>query len=191
MACWAHARREIYDEHVRTKSPLPRQALERMGEIFAIERQINGQSAEVRLAIRQARSVPLLADLKSFYDKTLERISQRSDLTKAIRYSTKRWEALARFTEDGRLEMTNNAAERAIRPLTLGRRNWTFLGSDAGGDRAAVFFTIIQTCRLNSINPEAYLTDLFARLADHPAHRIDELLPWNWAPPASIASAAA
>jgi transposase len=191
VACWAHARREIYDEHVRTKSPLPRQALERMGEIFAIEREINGQSAETRLAVRQARSRPLLADLKSFYDKTLERISQRSDLTKAIRYSTKRWEALTRFTEDGRLEMTNNAAERAIRPLTLGRRNWTFLGSDAGGDRAAVFFTIIQTCRLNSVNPEAYLTDLFARLADHPAHRIDELLPWNWAPPAAIASAAA
>ncbi|MEQ1951765.1 transposase [Mesorhizobium sp. CN2-181] len=108
------------------------------------------------------------------------RISRKGDLAKAIRYSLNRWEALCRFTEDGRLDMTNNAAERAIRPLTLGRRNWTCLGSDSGGERAAVVYTLIQTCKLNGINPEAYLADLIGRVSDHPANRIDELLPWNW-----------
>jgi transposase len=183
VACWAHARREIFNEHAKTKSPLAREALERIGELFAIEREINGQSAETRLAVRQAKSVPLLTSLKSFYDRTLERISRKATLAEAIRYSTNRWEALTRFTEDGRLEMTNNAAERAIRPLTLGRRNWTFLGSDTGGDRAAAVYTIIQSCRLNNVNCEAYLTDIIGRIADHPANKIDELLPWNWKPP--------
>jgi transposase len=114
----------------------------------------------VRLAVRQAQSVPLLADLKVCLETSLTRISGKSDLAKAIRYSLNRWEALCRFTQDGRLEMSNNAAERAIRPLTLGRRNWTFLGSDSGGERAAVFFTLIQSCKLNGVNPEAYLADL-------------------------------
>ncbi len=180
VACWAHARREIFKEHVKTKSPLAREALERIGEIFAIERETNGQDPQARLVARQARCVPLLTALLAFYQTSLTRISHKSDLAKAIRYSTRRWEALTRYTQDGRLEMTNNAAERAIRPLTLGRRNWTFLGSDAGGDRAAVFYTILQTCRLNDTNPEAYLADVIDRIADHPASRIDELLPWNW-----------
>ena len=180
VACWAHARREIFNEHATTNSPLAREALERIGEIFAIEREINGQSAPARLAARQARSLPLLIALKVFYETSLTRISRKGDLAKAIRYSTNRWDALTRFTQDGRLEMTNNAAERAIRPLTLGRRNWTFLGSDAGGDRAAVFYSIIQTCKLNDVNPEAYLADIIGRIGDHPASRIDQLLPWNW-----------
>ena len=180
VACWAHARREIFDEHARTKSPLALQALEMIGAIFAIERGINGQSAEVRRGVRQAQSVPLLAELKAFLETSLNRISGKSDLAKAIRYSLNRWEALCRFTQDGRLEMTNNAAERAIRPLTLGRRNWTFLGSDSGGERAAIFFTLIQSCKLSGVNPEAYLADLISRVGDHPASRIDELLPWNW-----------
>ncbi len=182
VACWAHARRELFDEHAKTKSPTAHQALDKIGAIFAIEREINGQSAEVRLAARQARSVPLLADLKDYLETSLSRISRKGDLAKAIRYSLNRWEALCRFTEDGRLDMTNNAAERAIRPLTLGRRNWTFLGSDSGGERAAVFYTLIQSCKLNGINPEAYLADLIGRVSDHPANRIDELLPWNWRP---------
>jgi transposase len=185
VACWAHARRELFDEHARTKSPIARQALEKIGEIFAIEREINGQSAETRRAVRQARSAPLLADLKEYLETSLGRISRKSELAGAIRYSLNRWEALRRFIDDGRLEMTNNAAERAIRPLTLGRRNWTFLGSDAGGDRAAVFYTLIQTCKLNDKNPEAYLADLIGRIADHPVSRLDELLPWNWRPPAA------
>lgn len=191
VACWAHARREIFEEHARTKSPLAREILERIGEIFAIEREINGQSAAERLAARQARSVPLLADLKAYLDTCLARISRKGDLAKAIRYSLTLWTALNRFTEDGRLEMSNNAAERAIRPLTLGRRNWTFLGSDTGGDRAAVFYTIIQTCKLNGINPEAYLADVVSRLGDHPASRIDELLPWNWRAQDAVTPAAA
>ena len=191
VACWAHARREIFDEHARTKSPLAREILERIGEIFAIEREINGQSAAERLAVRQARSVPLLADLKQYLDACLARISRKGDLAKAIQYTIKLWTALNRFTEDGRLEMSNNAAERAIRPLTLGRRNWTFLGSDTGGDRAAVFYTIIQTCRLNSVNPEAYLADIIGRLSEHPASRIHELLPWNWRPLTAADQAAA
>lgn len=182
VACWAHARREIFEEHAKTKSPLAREALERIGDIFAIEREINGRPPEERLAVRQARSVPLLTELKAFLETSLMRISRKGELAKAIRYSLKLWPALCRFTEDGRLEMTNSAAERAIRPLTLGRRNWTFLGSDAGGDRAPVFYTIIQTCRLNDINPEAYLADIISRIGDHPASRIDELLPWNWQP---------
>jgi transposase len=180
VACWAHARRVIFEDHARTKSPLAREALERIGEIFAIEREINGQSAEQRLAVRQARSAPKLAALKDFLETCLTRISRKADLAEAIRYSLTLWTALNRFTEDGRLEMTNNAAERAIRPLTLGRRNWTFLGSDTGGDRAAVFYSLIQTCKLNAINPEAYLADVISRVATHPAKRVDELLPWTW-----------
>ncbi|MFK4532123.1 hypothetical protein ABIA00_000306 [Bradyrhizobium ottawaense] len=140
--------------------------------------------------MRQAQSVPLLADLKDYLETSLGRISRKGDLAKAIRYSLNRWKALSRFTEDGRLEMTNNAAERAIRPLTLGRRNWTFLGSDSGGERAAVFYTLIQTCKLNGINPEAYLADLIGRVSDHAANRIDELLPWNWRDPSDARLAA-
>jgi transposase len=182
VACWAHARRELFDEHVKTKSPIALAALEKIGAIFAIERGINGQSAEIRRAVRQAQSLPLLADLKAYLEASLERISRKGDLAKAIGYSLNRWEALCRFAEDGRLEMTNNAAERAIRPLTLGRRNWTFLGSDTGGERAAVFFTLIESCKLNGVNPEAYLADLVGRIGDHPASRLDDLLPWNWRP---------
>ena len=157
-------------------------ALEKIGVLFAIEREINGQSAEARLAVRQARTVPLIEDLRAFFDATLNRISRKGNLAKAINYSLNRWEALTRFSQDGHLEMTNNAAERAIRPLTLGRRNWTFLGSDTGGHRAAAIFTITQTCRLNSVNAEAYLTNIIQRVASHPNKRIDELMPWNWTP---------
>ena len=121
----------------------------------------------------------------------LGRVSRKGELAIAIRYCLNRWNALTRFVDDGRLEMTNNAAERAIRPLTLGRRNWTFVGSDTGGDRAAVFFTIMQTCRLNGVNPEAYLADVITRIADHSAKNIDDLLPWNWQPRDRAAAEAA
>lgn len=182
VACWAHARRGIFEDHAKTKSGIAMAALERIGALFAIEREINAQSADIRLAVRQDRSVPLLEELKAFLETNLERVSRKGDLAKAFRYCLKRWTALSRFALDGRLEMSNNAAERAIRPLTLGRRNWTFLGSDTGGIRAAVFFTIIQSAKLNGLNPEAYLTDVIGRIADHPAKHIDQLLPWNWAP---------
>ncbi len=182
VACWAHARRELFEEHARTKSPTTLQALEKIGTIFAIEREINGLAPDIRLAVRQERSLPLLADLKAYLEASLTRISRKGDLAKAINYSLNRWEALCRFAGDGRLEMTNNAAERAIRPLTLGRRNWTFLGADSGGERAAVLYTLIQTCKLNDVNPQAYLADLVGRVGTHPNRRIDDLLPWNWRP---------
>ena len=181
-ACWSHARRGIYDEYVKTKSPIAKALLDQIGALFLIERELSGSAAEVRLAARRERSAPELERLKTSLEAALQRISRKSDLAVAIRYALTRWPALTRFLNDGRIEMTNNAAERAIRPLTLGRRNWTFLGSDAGGERAAVFFTLLQTCRLNGVNPEAYLADLIDRIADHPSQRIEELLPWNWRP---------
>ena len=137
---------------------------------------------ETRLAARLARSVPLLEILKSHLDTTLARISGKSELAKAIRYMTSPWTALTVYATDGRLEMSNNAAERAIRPLALGRKNYLFSGSDAGGDRAAVIYTIVETCKMNGINPQAYLADVIERIADYPAKRVDELLPWNWTP---------
>lgn len=182
ISCWSHARRGIFEEHARNRSPPALALLEQIGEIFGVEREINGQSAELRLAARQARSVPLPAALKVNMEAVLGRVSRKGELAIAIRYCLNRWNGLTRFVDDGRLEMTNNAAERAIRPLTLGRRNWTFVGSDTGGDRAAVFFTITQTCRLNGVNPEAYLADVITRIADYSAKNIDELLPWNWRP---------
>jgi len=185
VACWAHARRQIYEAHQKTQSPLSQEVLNRMAELFAIEKVINGKSPEERLSVRQAKSLPLLAELRDFYDQALAKISAKSGLAGAIRYSQTRWEALIRYTTDGRLEMTNNAAERAIRPLALGRKNWLFAGSDTGGDRAAMMYSIIQTAKLNGLDPEAYLRDVLARIADHPINRINQLLPWNWVKSAS------
>jgi transposase len=183
VACWAHARRGIYEVAVATGSAIAKQALERIAALFAIEAGINGRQPEERLAVRQQEAVPRLAELMAFLEHALTRISGKSTLAEAIRYALSRWQALLRYTTDGRLEMTNNAAERAIRPLTLGRKNWLFAGADSGGVRAALMNTIIQTARLNDLDPEAYLRDVIGRIADHPINRIDELLPWNWAPP--------
>jgi transposase len=180
VACWSHARRKIYEFYESTKSPLAREVLEQIAPLFEIEARINGQVPEQRLAIRQAEAVPLLAELKDFMDKVLKQISGAGTLAKAIRYATSRWPALTRYTTDGRLEMTNNAAERAIRPLAMTRKNFVFLGSDAGGDRAAAMFTILESCKMLGINPEAYLRDVLARIADHPINRIGEFLPWRW-----------
>jgi transposase len=180
VACWSHARRKIYDFYESTKSPLAKEVLERIAPLFEIEGRINGQPPERRLAVRQAEAVPLLTELKGFMDKVLNQISGAGTLAKAIRYATSRWSALTRYTTDGRLEMTNNAAERAIRPLAMTRKNFVFLGSDTGGDRAAAMFTILESCKMLGINPEAYLRDVLARIADHPINRIGELLPWRW-----------
>jgi transposase len=187
VACWAHARRGIYEAAVSTGSAIAKQALECIAALFAIEAGINGRQPEERLAVRRQEAVPRLAQLKAFLDHALTRISGKSTLAKAIRYVLSRWRALLRYATDGRLEMTNNAAERAIRPLTLGRKNWLFAGADSGGDRAALMYTIIQTARLNGLDPEAYLRDVIGRIADHMINRIDELLPWNWMPPDSDA----
>lgn len=150
-------------------------------DLFVIEADIRGRSPNERVAVRQRRSAPLLAELHAFLDATLARISGKSDFAKAIRYATSRWVALTRFLDDGRLEISNNAAERAIRPLMLGRKNYLFAGSDAGGRRAAILYTLIETARFNGIDPEAWLADVIARIADHPISRIDGMLPWAWA----------
>ena len=179
VACWAHARRKLYEVHAATKSPAAQELLERIGELFAIEADIRGKSPQERMAVRSEQSVTLLAKMKSRFEVTLNKISGKSTLAQAIRYSLSRWDALTRYTTDGRLDICNNAAERAIRPLAIGRKNWLFAGSDTGGERAATIYTIIETAKLNGINPEAYLRDIIARIADHPYKRIDELLPWN------------
>lgn len=181
VACFAHARRKFFEVHASTSSPLAMEALERIGQLFAIEAEIKGKDPAQRHALRQERSRPLLDELRSFLERALSQISKKSSLAGAIRYSLTRWNALCRYCEDGRLEISNNAAERAIKPLALGRKNWMFAGSDAGGKRAATIYTILQTAALNGLDPEAYLRDVLARIADHPINRIDKLLPWNWA----------
>jgi transposase len=179
VACWAHCRRKLFEVHAATGSALAQEALERIAALFEIEAEINGHAPARRHVVRQERSRPLLADLKGFLTAAFGRISRKSSLAGAIRYSLARWPALCRFAHNGRLEMTNNAAERAIRPLALGRKNYLFAGSDAGGRRAAILYTLIQTATLNGLDPEAYLRDVLARIADHPINRIGELLPWN------------
>ncbi len=153
--------------------------LERIGELFAIEDGIKGRPLEERRAVRAERSVPLLAQVKARFEATLNTVSRKSSLADALRYSLVRWDALTRYTTDGRLDISNNAAERAMRPLAVGRKNWMFAGADSGGERAAVMYTTIETAKLNGLDPEAYLRILIARIAEHPAKRIDELLPWN------------
>src|SRR5215831_3363588 len=182
VACWAHARRNIYEVYESTSSPLAKEALERIADLFAIEARINGRPPAERLAVRQQEAVPLLAELKSFFDKALSEISGKSNLAKAIRYALARWTAMTRYSTDGRLEMTNNAVERAIRPLAMTRKNYLFAGSDSGGIRAAAMYTLIETAKMNGLDPEAYLRDVIGRIADHPINRIAELLPWNWRP---------
>ena len=182
VACWAHARRKLFDIYEATASPFAKEALERIAELFAIEAGINGCAADQRLAVRQQQAVPLLAELNAFLQKVLSQISGKSKLAQAIRYATSRWTALTRYTTDGRLEMTNNAVERAIRPLALTRKNYLFAGSDSGGVRAAAMYTIIESAKMTGLDPEAYLRDILARIADHPINRIDALLQWNWTP---------
>jgi transposase len=180
VACWSHFRRKLYDVHHATASPIALEALERITMLFAVESSVNGCVPDRRRAARAEHAAPLLDRLKTFLDSSLTKISGKSDLAKAIRYALSRWEALVRYVGDGRLEMTNNAAERAMRIPVLGRKNYLFCGSDAGGQRAACLYTITATAKLNGLNPEAYLTDIIGRIADHPINKIDALLPWVW-----------
>jgi transposase len=189
--CWAHARRKFFvlaDIASKAKtgkqgtiiSPLAFEAVKLIDALFDIEREINGMRAEQRLAIRAERSAPLLADLEAWMRAERQRLSRHAPGAKAMDYMLKRWPGFTRFLEDGRICLTNNAAERALRGIALGRKAWLFAGSDRGGDRAAVMYTLIVTAKMNDVDPQAWLADVLARIADHPFQRLHELLPWNW-----------
>jgi hypothetical protein len=178
-ACWAHARRKHYDVYVMDRSAIAAEALERIGELYAIEREIRGQPAHARARERLARAAPLLTDLRDWLNTTQRTLSAKSPLAAAIQYTLTRWTALTRYVEDGRIEIDNNAAERAIRALVLGRRNYLFAGSDAGGETASRLYSLIGTCRLNAIDPHLYLRHVVECIANHPINRIEELLPWR------------
>lgn len=193
VACWAHFRRKVFDLHERSPTPLTTDILERIGALYAIEAEVRGQPPDARHLARQDRTRPLVAALREVLDAALRRLSPKSDMAKAIAYGTKRWPALCRFLDDGRLEIDNNIAERALRGIAIGRRNWLFAGSRAGGERAAAIYTVIQTCKANGVDPQAYIADVIAKIADDwPASRWDEIMPWNWraAPDQHIAQAA-
>jgi transposase len=190
VACWAHARRKFFDLARLRKAPIAVEAITRIDSLFAIEREINGLTAQQRLTVRQERSRTPVAELETWLREQRQKLSAKSDTAKAVDYSLKRWIALTRFLDDGRLCMSNNAAERTLRCVAVGRHNWTFAGSDDGGRRAAAIYTLIETAKLNDIDPQAWLADVLARLHDHPAKRLGELLPWNWRPPPRLAEAA-
>jgi transposase len=181
-ACWAHARRKFHDVHQATDSPLALQAMHRIGELYGIEEQIRGQPPDLRQRVRQAHAGPKLDALKTWLHDTLSKVSKKSDLCGAIRYTLSRWAALTRYRDDGHLEIDNNAAERALRAVALGRKNYLFAGSDAGGERAAAIYSLTGTAKLNGLDPQTYLRHVLERIADHPVNRIEELLPWHVAP---------
>ena len=181
-ACWAHARRpwwELYLSTGRAEDSLAAQALRRIRALYAIEAEIRGQAPDVRRQQRQARAGPLLADMHAWLASLIGRVSAKSELAQAIGYSLTRWKALTRYVDDGRIEIDNNAAERALRGVALGRNNYLFMGSDAGGERAAAIYSLVETAKLNGLDPEAYLREVFERIAEHRINRIEELLPWN------------
>ena len=181
-ACWAHARRNFFELAELQKAPLALEAVRRIDALFTIEREINGRPPDERRTLRQEQSKPLVNAYEKWLREERRKLSSKSPVAKAMDYSLKRWSAFARFLDDGRICMSNNAAERAIRGIAVGRRNWTFCGSDSGGRRAAAIYTLIETCKLNDVDPRGWLADVLARLPDHPARRITELLPWNWKP---------
>jgi transposase len=190
--CWAHARRQFFEladiaanarrgNNAAAISPIAFEAVRRIDALFDIERGINGQSAKERLRMRQEQSAPLLAMLEVWLREQRARLSNSSAVAKPIDYMLRRWERFARFIDDGRICLTNNAAERALRGFALGRKSWLFAGSERGADRAAIMATLITTAKLNDVDSQAWLADVLARIAEHPDHRLDELLPWNWA----------
>lgn len=178
-ACWAHVRRKFYDLQQAHASPLAAEALERIGALYAIEREIRGRSPDERREVRLARARPLLDALHEWLQTTLGKLSRKSDVASAIGYALGRWPALLRYADDGAIEIDNNAAERALRTVALGRKNYLFAGSNAGGERAAAMYTLIGTAKRNGVDPEAYLRHVLDEIADHPIKRIEALLPWN------------
>lgn len=187
-ACWAHVRRKFFDVHADSASPIAQEALDRIGALYGIEADIRGRPPNERRRSRQEKARPLLADLKTWLEATRPKLSAKSALAAAMRYALARWPALERYLDDGRLEIDNNAAERALRTVALGRKNYLFAGSDAGGQRAAAIYSLVETAKLNGLDPEAYLRDLLNRIADHPINRVAELLPWNWKEPTAQAA---
>lgn len=177
-ACWAHARRKVYDVYVAQHSDKALEVIQRIGQLYAIERQIRGHSPPERRKQRQERAAPILHDLHEYLITMQQDLSAKAPLMGAIQYALTRWVALTRYVDDGRIEIDNNAAERSIRALVLGRRNYLFAGSDGGGEAAANLYSLIGTCRLNSIDPHRYLQEVIGRIAEHPINRIEELLPW-------------
>jgi len=188
-ACWAHVRRKFFDLHTSDKSPIASEALRRIQALYAIEDDVRGRPPDERRRVREKHAGPLLGEMRVWLDETLRRTSRRSDLAAAIRYALSRWTALTRYAADGRIEIDNNPVERAIRPIALGRKNWLFAGSDAGGTRAAAIASLIATARLNGLDPEAYLRHVLGCIAEHSVKRVDDLLPWNCV--SSIAAARA
>jgi transposase len=178
-ACWAHVRRKFHDLYEAHRSQVAEEALRRIGELYGIEQEIRGRPPDERLEVRTTRAKPLLESMEAWLQLQLTQLSRKSDVTKAIHYTLGRWAALVRYCGDGSVEIDNNAAERALRAVALGRKNYLFAGSDRGGERAAAMYSLIGSAKLNGIDPEAYLSHVLARIADHPVRRIDELLPWN------------
>jgi hypothetical protein len=204
-ACWVHARRPFFamadlEENARRRaagkkeiiiSPIAMEVVRRIDALFEIERAINGQDADERRTARQALSAPLVEDLRAYMEVQRAKLSRGHDLAKAMTYMLKRWPSFTRFLDDGRVCLSNNAAERALRGIALGRKSWLFCGSDRGGRRAAAMYSLIVTAKMNDVDPQAWLADVLARIAAHPAHRLDQLLPWNWKPAAAAISAQA
>ena len=180
-ACWAHVRRKFYEIYESNGSSLAAEALGRIAKLYEIEAAIRGRPPDERVLVRGARAGPLLEQIKAGFEATLAKVSTKSALASAIRYALTRWTALTRYRDDGRIEIDNNAAERALRAVALGRKNYLFAGSDAGGERAAAIYSLIGTARLNGLDPEAYLREVLTRIAEHPINRIEELLPWHLA----------
>ena len=200
--CWAHARRGFFvladvaanarrGKKAAVISPIALAAVQRIDALFAIERGLYGRSAAERLDARRRQSAPLVADLEAWLRDQRARLSRSSTVAEPIDYLLRRWPAFTRFLDDGRVCLTNNAAERALRGFALGRKAWLFAGSERGAERAAAMASLIVSAKLNAVDPQAWLADVLARIADHPAHRLDELLPWNWRPAANGAFAQA
>jgi transposase len=190
-ACWAHLRRDFHDVWTGTGSDIAREALDRIGALYDIEREITGQPAEVRLAARQIHSRPKVETFRDWAEQQLTRLPGKGELAKAFRYGLSRWSSFCLFLEDGRVGIDNNPAERALRPIGIGRKNWLFAGADSGAETLARAMTLIETAKMNGLDPQAYLADVLDRIHDHKINRLDELLPWHWAPvTASYAQAA-
>jgi hypothetical protein len=179
VACWAHARRKLYDIHVVHASPTTTEALARIAALYGIEEKIRGKPAELRALTRQQRAKPLLDELHNWMEKVLRSFSTKSETAAALRYALSHWHALTRYVDDGLLEIDNSVAERALRAVAIGRKNYLFMGSDSGGQRAASLYSLIGTAKLGGLDPAFYLRTVLATIPDHPINRIQELLPWN------------